>query len=149
MASVIDYKACPQCGGLFNTEFNYRTFEEWGFCTRCGAAYSHELKRDEQDRAIFDSEGKPIYISKELKGLGGLYTRNKEGFGCFQPFEEPVPKEEILNLISEIESRDDIDSSKSYITRWDEETQQIVAEYGELPESFEEAMKEGKDESTN
>ena len=36
MGSVMDYVACPQCGGTMFTDYYYKSCEEYWVCKRCG-----------------------------------------------------------------------------------------------------------------
>lgn len=105
MSSVTSSGRCPQCGaeeGL-TTDFNCKTGEESGVCTRCGLTYIHVFEREEngqpkrknvaypRDEIVFiveDSETKNVLFKKYLKDLENVtremifdFLNRKSDFG--------------------------------------------------------------------
>lgn len=54
MGSTIEYVTCPRCKSKESMfiDFNYRSGEETGFCTKCGRSFSHTLKRDSSNKPV-------------------------------------------------------------------------------------------------
>jgi hypothetical protein len=57
MGSVIDYIECPNCKHEAADDFNYKTGEEYTFCTNCGYSHTFFLKRDEDGEIVTEEDG--------------------------------------------------------------------------------------------
>ena len=70
MGSVMDYVACPQCGGTMFTDYYYKSCEEYWVCKRCGKHGKVELVRDDNGHVIYDEKGKVQYTEEDVDGYG-------------------------------------------------------------------------------
>lgn len=136
MSSSITYEKC-KCGGILTTDFNCRTFEQYSMCDRCGYLYSYELKRDDNYKAVFDENNKPIYIEQEKEGYGCACFWTKNGFGQIHHFNEPITKE-IEDEFYKVLEDENIDKNKSYLLSYDKATNFTRAIYGKIPLSHNE-----------
>ena len=147
MSSVQDTIKCPQCGGCYTTDFDCRTFEEFKFCERCGKKELVELVRDENGEAVLDAEGKPTYRESSHFGYGCLRLAGKKGGATLYSMTEPLTEqaaEEIQNSFN----TELVDVGKSYLTKWDDEKKDVVALFGEVPQTYDEMLANHcKDES--
>lgn len=148
MGSVLSEEKC-KCGGVVTIDDYYKTFEIYVSCNRCGYFYSRELKRDENYKPIFDDQGKPIYIEKELPGYGSACIWSKKGVGSIYYLREPLTKE-IEEEFFKILQEEDVDKEKSYLISYDKQTNLVKAIYGRPPllyQQLEEKYEEEKSRS--
>lgn len=140
MGSTIDYEKCPRCGGILNTELNYNTFEEWESCSRCGRRGGWHYVRDEDGKAILNGEGQYEKETDDLIGFGAAYLQF-DGVGVCYAFSKPDDKELKEVFYQELQNNDELIKEKCYLTVWDDELGDVRAEYGVLPETFDEMEK--------
>ena len=139
MSSVQDTIKCPQCGGCYTTDFDCRTLEEFKFCERCGKKELVELVRDENGEAVLDAECKPTYRESSNFGYGCLRLAGKKGGATLYSMTEPLTEqaaEEIQNSFN----TELVDVGKSYLTKWDDEKKDVVALFGEVPQTYDEML---------
>lgn len=125
MASIIHTKTCPQCGGWYLVEENTNG-EFFAACNRCGKVDELSISVNEQN----------AYVRKEVheKGYGciGLERRN----GSVTEYLTAPATEQMKEAFIAALDDPDVDREKSYFTVWDEDKQDVVAFYGEIPPVF-------------
>ncbi len=146
MSSVQDTIQCPQCGGCYTTDFDCRTFEEFKFCHRCGKREEIKMVRDEKGAPILDENNNPKYIEGSHFGYGCLKLAGKQGVSALYSLSGPLT-EESFNSIKESFDNEDIDIGESYLTRWDEEKNDVIAVFGSLPPRYDEIPEDEEDEN--
>lgn len=137
MSSVQDFMECPQCKGLYITEFQCRTAEETRTCFRCGRNEQWFIRCNEQGEAIMDEQEKPQLDYRCEDGCGAMRLSQTNGFAQVWVFHEPI-SEEIKKFFREAMKDEAISKENSYLTSWDEEKKEVVAVYGNLPPTYEE-----------
>ena len=146
MGSVIDYTSCPQCGGEYYNDWNYRTGEEYRFCCRCGKTESWSIKRDSEGEACFDENQKLCYIEESHFGFGVAKFARANGIGTLMCASEPVDQELISDFLKTLETEPDLDKSQCYLTAWDAEKREVIAIYGKVPPLYEEEAESEADQ---
>lgn len=136
MPSVQDYRDCPRCGkkGVYILEC--RSGEDWFQCLHCGVK--------EETVAIFeksqDSEMPPdlrlnngyTLQQKITEGFGSYCVTSKDGRGQFGIIaDKPIDDATILEFKKVLENPD-VDPSKSYLTKWDEESKEVICLVGTI-----------------
>ena len=137
MSSVIDYEKCPRCGGIVSTEFDCRTSEIWKQCGTCGKTEGWHYERDENYDVILDENGSPKKTIDDFGGYG-VASLNFGAVGVTYAFESNSDNELREAFYEEIEKNDKIVKEKCYLTVWDDEKKIVVAEFGTLPETYDE-----------
>ncbi len=143
MGSVIDYKKCPQCGGVVYDEYYYKSGEENAVCLRCGRWADVRLPTDEKELAK-DPE-KIRYLVSKGEGLGRCTIAFTNGVSRSFSLGEPY-SEEIEKWYMEAMKDENVDPEKSYLTRWDAETGQLVVVHGKDPGLYDDEIDEAEDE---
>lgn len=141
MGSVMDYVACPQCGGTMFTDYYYKSGEEYWMCKRCGKHGKIEIIRDDEGNVVFDEKGKLQYKEEDVKGYGCAkiaVTGHGASLSCLG---SPITEDDKKNFFELLEG-DEVDKSQSYLSSWNDETQKVEMIYGEDPKLF------GEDEDT-
>ncbi len=137
MASVQDIVECPQCKGVYITDFNCHTQEEFRACMRCGLRETWELERDENGKTIYDKDGHTTMKYTKNMGYGSLRIAFKTGVAQTGAMLEPITdkdKEEYLKWIEEPE----INKEDCYLVAWDSEKNDVVVIFGTMPQTYEE-----------
>jgi len=122
MSDISYYKRCPQCNGVCDVDEDLRSGNIHSVCMTCGRLY------------YVEEHGCP---PEEEPGYGCMLIVNREGFFQLCPLSEPLTeksKKEYLDILQ----KDEINQDLSYITMWNEETQEVVAVFGNMPHSFDE-----------
>jgi len=145
MSSVQDFEKCPQCGGVYVSDFDCGSLEEYRYCNRCGKREAFTGVWDEQGRAILDKDGKLQFNHSESIGYGCFAIASKRGVKAIYNLTVPV-NEEIQNDYLKAIEDPEVDSSKCYLTSWDPKKQEIVAVFGILPPSYDERIRDEEGE---
>lgn len=135
MGRVISTIECPQCGGLYNTDYYYRTGEEYRVCSRCGRHEEWLLERDEAGKPVKDKDGYFKTNYTQTEGFGSskfAYFAYKEGFGQIYSLSKPVDQSIIDDFMKTLDDPD-IDKDESYLSSWDPEKKELVMIYGKMP----------------
>lgn len=140
MGSVIDYEKCPRCGGILSTEFNYKTFEEWKSCSRCGRREGWSYLRDENGAVILGDDGTPQKEIEDIPGFGAAYLQF-DTIGVCYPLMKPDDTELKKAFYEELQNNNNLIKERCYLTVWDDATGDVKAEYGALPETFDDFEK--------
>lgn len=137
MSSAVSHEKCPRCGGVLSTELNCRTLEEWEDCSRCGRRSGWHYVRDEEGNVVLDSEGHPKKEFDDLPGYGVAYLQfEKVGVSyAFTNVDDEKLKEAFYQ---ELHNNDKLIKEKCYLTVWNDATGEVEAEYGSVPETFDE-----------
>ena len=135
MGSVVNYKSCPQCGGEYVEDFNYRTGDEKRVCFRCGRREKWKHVIDDTGEAVLDEQGNCVLEYSLQEGFGCAKVQYKNGFGQLINFNEPF-NEEYKTKFLEWMKDDNLDVSNCYLTSWEPEKQELIAVFGTLPEVF-------------
>jgi len=146
MSSVQDTVKCPQCGGCYTTDFDCRTFEEFKFCNRCGKKELVTLVRDKNGNTVYDADNKPQYKEESHFGYGCLNLAGKKGGATLYSMTEPLTDEAAEEIRNSFNT-ELVDIGKSYLTKWDENTKDVVALFGAVPKLYDEMMAEDEDNS--
>lgn len=141
MGSVQDIIECPQCKGLYTTDFNYRTQEEYRHCSRCGRTEKWFLIRDSEGNVVLDGDGKAQMDYKLQAGHGSARISFKCGIARLWSFSEPVNKE-IEQAYLEALNNPEVNKEDCYLTSWDPQKNEVVAVFGGAPETYDEFMHE-------
>ncbi len=137
MSSVISDEKCPRCGGVLCVEFDCSTLEEWKGCSRCGRRDGWHYIRDEEGNPIPDSNGQPQSEVDNLPGFGAAYLQF-DGIGVCYPFTKPDDKQLKEAFYYELHNNDKLIKEGCYLTVWNDEKSDVEAEYGVVPETYEE-----------
>ena len=137
MSSSIAYEKCPRCGGVLTVEFDCMTFEEWESCNRCGRRGGWHYVRDEDGEIVLGEDKQPQKESDDLIGYGAAYFQF-DGVGVCYSLPKPFDEEEKLIFYKELNENDKLKKEKCYLSVWDEELGNVRAEYGVIPENYEE-----------
>lgn len=138
MSSFIDYRMCPQCGGVAFNEF-CSSGEEFEYCFRCGR-WSEYRFPDEGEKE-YDSG----FVDESGAGLGRCMIMSTSSVGKFFSLSEPY-SDDIEKWYMETMAKEDVDPENSYLTRWDEETGQAVVVHGKDPRLYDDFEKEEDEE---
>lgn len=141
MGSVQDTIECPQCKGLYTTDFNYRTQEEYRHCSRCGRTEKWFLIRDSEGNVVLDGDGKAQMDYKLQAGNGSARISFKCGIAQLWSFSEPVNKE-IEQAYLEALNNPEVNKEDCYLTSWDPQKNEVVAVFGSVPGTYDEFMGE-------
>lgn len=140
MGSVQDMKKCPQCGGIYHTDYYYRSGEEYRHCFRCGRKESWTLVRDEERNPVLDNDGKFTMDYKLQEGFGSARIEFVNGLGQLWSFSEAV-NQDIKNAYLKATETPDANKEQCYLSSWDPEKKEVVMLYGNMPETYDEFMK--------
>ncbi len=140
MSSVQDVTKCPNCGGMYVSDFDCRTFESYYFCNRCGRTEEHKIVRDNDGKAVLDEDG----LVKYEHSVGGGYGCARFSFDKIAqlfPIVRHLDKEIKNDYLKTIEDPQ-IKKDECYLTAWNEERNEIIAVFGKLPQSYDEFKNE-------
>ena len=144
MASVQDTVECPQCGGKAIDEFHTRTFEKEILCPRCGYRETtrpvidrQKQKLDSEHRAWFKQSkaGERKYRTTKHVGFGAYYIATKNGFGALGTINGKLNASMVANFKRDV-AKPEIDTRRSFLTRWDPKKQCVEVIVGEIPVDF-------------
>lgn len=131
-----DARKCPQCGGWLVISGDSNTQEEWENCDRCGYNTSFEIKKDEHDVPILNDKGFIIREHTVTPGNGVAFLMQADNkIGTVYAIDHEVDEATINAFMDDI-ANDEIDASKSYLTKWDADQQKIIPLYGEMPADY-------------
>lgn len=145
MGSVVNYESCPQCGGEYVEDFNYRTEEEKRVCFRCGRREKWKHVIDELGVPVLDEQGNCVMEYSLQEGFGCAKVLYKDGFGQFINFNEPINEEYKTKFLDWMKD-DNLDVNGCYLTSWDTDKQELIAVFGTLPVVFDPAESGGDDD---
>lgn len=134
MSCVIDRKECPQCHNEAVLEYNCRTYETWVQCPFCGYHSKIVTLRDRKgsDDSIpplkLTREGKIMQRFYERKGYGAYCLTSKSGSGMFGSVDKKSVDDEtrMISRFRKVFKKPEVDSKRSYLTKWDEDKQRLV-----------------------
>ena len=139
MGSVQDMIECPQCGGIYHTDYYYRTGEEYRYCFRCGRTEQWTLVRDKERKPILDKEGKFTMDYKLQEDFGSARIELKNGVGQLHTFSEAV-NQNIKDAYLKAIENPDVNKEHCYLSSWDQEKKEVVMIFGSMPETYDEFM---------
>lgn len=139
MSSVQDIIECPQCKGIYSTDFNCRTQEEYRHCSRCGRTEKWVIVRDAEGKPVLDADGRIQMEHKENFGFGSAKIAFKGGLSQLWSFSEPV-NENIKKAYLQASKSPEVNEDDCYLTTWDAESGDIAMVYGDPPETYTEFM---------
>lgn len=117
MSTLMTHGRCPQCEGYMHiVEDMYGSSCQ---CLACGLIYDTEMSRD-----------------KKVKGYGAICFVEKNGYTEHYSVNENEFQEAYNAFLETINNVEEIDKEKSYITRWDDEKEEIIVEYGMVPDEY-------------
>ena len=137
MSSVISHEKCPRCGGVLSIEFDCRSFEEWKGCSRCGRRDGWHYIRDEEGNAVLDAQGQPQKEFDDLPGYGVAYLQFEKVGVCY-PLTQANDEKLKEVFYQELHNNDKLIKDKCYLTVWNDGIGEVEAEYGNVPETFDE-----------
>ena len=132
MASYQSFKACPQCGGVLLLDMDTHTGIMHAFCGRCGLTAQVSRWRN---AAEVDEEYS--YVVQENPGYGSISLVLKDGIAYKGALRKPFSDKSKRSFEASVR-QENVDASKSYMTRWNENSRQVIAVYGKIPPTFEE-----------
>ena len=143
MGSVIDYKKCPQCGGVVYDEHYYKTGEEKEFCFRCGRWSEVRFPTNDEELAQVPEDSR--YLLSKGDGLGRCMIAYANGAGRTFSLSEPY-SEEIEKWYMDAMKDENVDPERSYLTRWDAATGRLVVVHGKDPGLYEDEIGDEEEE---
>jgi DNA-binding Lrp family transcriptional regulator len=138
MSSVTCAEVCSRCGGVYTVDFDCRTYEEDGYCERCGISVSYYIVKNDDGEPVLDEKGELKYLYEEAGGYGRIFTVLKNGEYITDSLEESSDLEELKEEYLKSLENPDVDADCSYFTYWDPEKKEIVVLFGEDPGTYEE-----------
>ena len=123
MGSVQNMMKCPQCGGIYLTDFDYHTAEETRTCFRCGKSEEWFILRDQNGNAVLSEDGKLQGDYKENTGFGSMKIAIKQGAGHLWTFSQPLD-DDTVEYFKEAIQDENVDPDESYLMSWDAEKQE-------------------------
>jgi ribosomal protein S27AE len=116
---------CPRCGNPAYVEGHSRLPEESLSCHFCG--YSAGSKVDREKLV----EGQPPEPEKfEHRPAGAYLIQHRSGGGEWGGVEAknnlPLDWKKVINRFQEMLRNPDVDSSESYLTKWDDENKKLI-----------------------
>ncbi len=132
MGSACWYEKCPQCNNTAYFEYDCRRYVDWIMCPMCGYQYFRRPILDRKSQPLeykFTKNGKLIFRRSEQKGYGVAFIHWNRGSSTFHSMHKEVTPA-IIKKFTDHLTNNDIDAEKSYLTRWDEETQTVIAVIG-------------------
>jgi hypothetical protein len=96
-----------------------------------------ELARIEDGEKILDEDKQPQKESDDLIGYGAAYFQF-DGVGVCYSLPKPFDEEEKRIFYKELNENDKLKKEKCYLSVWDEELGNVRAEYGVIPETYDE-----------
>lgn len=129
MGSVINYYKCPQCGGIVYNDWYYTAGEEYENCSRCGRWAEIRHPENDEERKLVDKSG---LLHRSGMGYGRCSIMSVNGVGRSFSLSEPY-SEEIEKWYMDAMKDENVDSEGSYLTRWDEEIEQLIVVHGKDP----------------
>ena len=150
MGSVQDYGKCKDCGGVRFIDDYWKTGEQYNHCMRCGSGASYTLKRNEDNPAIKDAEGRYVYNEEVHQGHGiyGIYDK-ESGFGQVGTFNKAIT-EDTIEEFGKIIEQDDVDEERSYLAKWEDGKQTLLLGTNIPPENswdYDDLMKKWENDS--
>ena len=141
MASVQDIVACPQCGSEALRELRTGDLSERLACLRCGYGETTrpivdriKQKADPEYRESFKlrKDGDPIYRTVKQVGWGAYRLESKKGGAVVGSVNCRVTVKIIANFKRDL-GKPDVNSARSYLTRWNPKRRCIEVVVGRLP----------------
>lgn len=139
MGVAIYTEKCPQCGGelLVNEHTTLRDIS--AECLRCGMKYVDlRYPEDYYDGLIVEGTYEEVNYEDywEEKGYGVVCITYEDGYSDFFRIEEPPDVKMITSYLAMLD-HEYVDKDKSYLTLWNEESQNVIAIFGSRPPDFE------------
>ena len=120
MGFALYTERCPQCGGVCWTEERIPSRDIFSDCERCGWSWSNRPYGDTR---------------KEKKGYGVVCITYGDGGRDFIRIEEPLDVKKITSYLAML-NHGYLDEDKSYLTLWNEKSQNVIAIFGSRPPDF-------------
>ena len=134
---VLTYNKCPQCGGVYTTEFNILTREKDTFCQRCGKSVYYPIVKNNDGEPVLDEDGEPKYLEEANDGYGIVRVATNDDMFTYCRINKPLNLEEAKANCFEILGDPFVDKSRSYFTYWEAEKKDIVVLSGYDPGTYE------------
>jgi len=137
MSGGYDNDYCPQCGDICIIMFDTKPWELTIGCPMCGYSYKERPLWDRKKQAadpehrLFYKRTKDerlIYRTFVRKGFGVCHVAKKTGEKNYW-FRKHVTQNQI-NWYQKLIASPDVNSEQSYLTRWNDETQQLETVIG-------------------
>ena len=90
---------------------------------------------------------KPTYRESSHFGYGCLKLAGKKGGATLYSMTEPLT-DEAADEIRKSFNTELVDVGKSYLTKWDEEKNDVVSLFGEVPHTYDEMLAEHSDDES-
>lgn len=117
-------------------DFDTRTEQLYGCCPRCGR-HANVVRRQKGTGTKYTLE-----IDDHF-GYGSMLLALKDGISSLYSLQKPGLDDDQQKFLTAVQAPN-VDAARSYMTRWDENSKQVVAVYGALPPIYEEWMKRQK-----
>lgn len=135
MASYQSFEKCLQCGGVMLLDFDTHTKSLCGCCPRCGR-HANVFRRK--------NAGKKYTLKiDDHFGYGSMILALKNGISSLSSLQEPWSEGAQHEFLQALQDPN-VDAARSYMTRWDEKSKQVVSVYGAMPPLYEEWEKQQK-----
>lgn len=139
MGTSTDFETCSQCG-YTQAIFTYQTRTgEWYLeCPRCGCYVEKRAITDRKKTALLNDGiryfrlnklGEPVYRYISKRGCGAYAIYNTDGYGVSCCFTRPISETDLAEFEKAYNDAS-TDTSRSYLTAWDESAQTIKVVQG-------------------
>jgi transcription elongation factor Elf1 len=125
MSSASWYVFCPRCGSPALATCEYRTSEEFLSCRFCGYSVGSRIDRGKW----IEGQPYPKHQDYEHKAVGACRIQNKRGGAEWGGLNEEIDPKDwggVVDWFQNILKDPDVDSSESYLTKWDEGNKRVV-----------------------
>lgn len=120
MGFALYTERCPQCGGILWVHERNSSGTIFENCERCGWS---AIRMSYEDNW------------KVEKGYGTVCITYGDGYSDFFIIEEPPDEKKITSYLAMLD-HEYLDEDKSYLTLWDEKSQNVIAIFGSRPPDF-------------
>ena len=149
MSSVLDFVPCKQCNETASYLF-YATGEKSVLCPVCGYDFqriilkNRKLKAEDPKYETFklNKNGDPIFRTYERKGYGACCVKFVNGRGYAVGFHKPITPSVIASFKRYLSRQQDVNFEATYLTRWNEDTNQAEAVVGKIVNPYASPLEE-------
>lgn len=132
MSSVQDFEDCPRCGKMGVSDFNCRSHEKWFQCLHCGLTQEIKTlidrKKSTKERQYYKFNKKGGFIQRLFitRAFGAYYIEGRSGRAQFGGLTEDPLDEKVISRFRNVLENPDVDATRSYLTRWDDESKKVI-----------------------
>lgn len=130
MDSYQSCEKCRQCGGVMFMNYDSQNGRIHNYCSRCGRS------TDASRQPGRNSKSYTLEVEQHF-GYGSMGLVLEDGNICVYSLIKPY-NIEIRRAFDIVIRANGIKTTECYMTRWDEDSKQVVAVYGPMPPLYEE-----------